>query len=164
MATGQSREWPHNAFFSPDSEWLGFFTVAELKKVPVTGGSPITLAETEMPRGGSWSRDGRIVFAAESSTGLSIVPAAGGDVVPLTTVPEEGAGYASHRYPQWLPGDDGRAVHQRGLRMAFRIEVVEVASGQRTVIHEGGFYGRYVPTGHVLFVDGDAVFAMPFDV
>ncbi len=31
------------------------------------------------------------------------------------------------------------------------------------MIHEGGFYGRYVPTGHVLFVDGDAVFAMPFD-
>ena len=161
VATGQSREWPHNAFFSPDSEWLGFFTVAELKKVPVTGGSPITLAETEMPRGGSWSRDGRIVFAAESSAGLSIVPAAGGDVVPLTTVPEEG-GYASHRYPQWLPGDTAvlfTSVDSAGTR----IEVVEVASGRRTVIHEGGFYGRYVPTGHVLFVDGDAVFAMPFD-
>ena len=32
------------------------------------------------------------------------------------------------------------------------------------MLHEGGFYGRYIPTGHVLFVDGDAVFAMPFDV
>ncbi len=104
MATGSSREWPHNAFFSPDSEWLGFFTVAELKKVPVTGGSPITLAETEMPRGGSWSEDGRIVFAPESTGGLSIVPAAGGEVVPLTTVTDE-AGFESHRYPQWLPGD-----------------------------------------------------------
>ena len=57
--------------------------------MPVTGGSPITLAETDMPRGGSWSADGRIVFAPESGVGLSIVPAAGGDVEPLTTIPEE---------------------------------------------------------------------------
>jgi len=162
VATGQSREWPHNAFFSPDSEWLGFFTADELKKIPVTGGSPITLAETEMPRGGSWSGDGRIVFAPESNGGLSIVPAAGGDVAPLTTVPGEST-YVSHRYPQWLPGDT--AVLFTSLDpYESRIEIVDVASGQREVIHEGGFYGRYVPTGHVLFVDGDAVFAMPFDV
>jgi serine/threonine-protein kinase len=162
VATGQSREWPHNAFFSPDSEWLAFFTVAELKKMPVTGGSPITLAKTEMPRGGSWSQDDRIVFAPESSVGLSIVPAAGGDVIPLTTVPEE-ASFVTHRYPQWLPGDKAvlfTSVDSEGTR----IEVVEVESGERRVIHEGGFYGRYVPTGHVLFVDGDAVFALPFDV
>jgi serine/threonine-protein kinase len=161
VATGQSREWPHNAFFSPDSQWLAFFTVAELKKMPVTGGSPITLAETEMPRGGSWSGDGRIVFAAESGVGLSIVPAAGGEVTPLTTV-TEGDGFVSHRYPQWLPGDQAvlfTAVDASGTRL----EIVEVKSGERSVLHKGGFYGRYIPTGHVLFVDGDAVFAMPFD-
>ena len=162
VATGQSREWPHNAFFSPDSQWLGFFTVAELKKVPVTGGSPITLAETEMPRGGSWSADGQIVFAPESNGGLSIVPAAGGEVVPLTTITEE-AGFESHRYPQWLPGDTA-VLFTSTDTSGNHIEIVDVESGERRTIHEGGFYGRYVPTGHVLFVDGDAVFAMPFDV
>ena len=162
VATGQSRDWPHNAFFSPDSEWLGFFTADELKKVPVTGGSPITLAETEMPRGGSWSGDGRIVFAPGSNGGLSIVPAAGGDVAPLTTVPGDST-YVSHRYPQWLPGDTAVLFTSLDPYVS-RIEIVDVASGEREVIHEGGFYGRYVPTGHVLFVDGDAVFAMPFNV
>jgi serine/threonine-protein kinase len=144
VSTGQSREWPHNAFFSPDSEWLGFFT-----------------ADDEMPRGGSWSGDGRIVFAPESKGGLSIVPAAGGDVAPLTTVPGEST-YVSHRYPQWLPGDTAVLFTSLDPYVS-RIEIVDVASGEREVIHEGGFYGRYVPTGHVLFVDGDAVFAMPFD-
>ena len=161
VATGQSREWPHNAFFSPDSDWLGFFTVAELKKVPVTGGSPITLAEVDMPRGGSWSADGRIVFAPESTGGLSIVPAAGGDVTPLTTA-EDDSSYESHRYPQWLPGDTA-VLFTNVTAGGTRIEMVDVKNGERSVIHEGGFYGRYVPTGHVLFVDGDAVFAMPFD-
>ena len=162
MAIGQSRDWPHNAFFSPDSQWLGFFTVAELKKVPVTGGSPITLAKTEMPRGGSWSTDGRIVFAPESSGGLSIVPAAGGEVVPLTKA-TEGAAFESHRYPQWLPGDRAvlfTVVEGRGDRL----EIVDVESGERTVLHEGGSTVVTCRLGHILFVDGDAVFAMPFDV
>ncbi|TFG37811.1 MAG: serine/threonine-protein kinase, partial [Candidatus Aminicenantes bacterium] len=143
VATGQSREWPHNPFFSPDSQWLAFFTVAELKKMPVTGGSPITLAQTEMPRGGSWSADGRIVFASESGAGLSIVPAAGGDVVPLTTV-AEGASFESHRYPQWLPGDSA-VLFTTVSTGGNRLEVVDVGSGERKVLHEGGFYGRYVP-------------------
>ncbi len=80
----------------------------------------------------------------------------------LTAVPDE-ASFESHRYPQWLPGDKAvlfTAVDSAGPRL----EIVEVESGERKVLHEGGFYGRYVPTGHVLFVDGDAVFAMPFDV
>ena len=29
-------------FFSPDGQWVGFFTAAELQKVPVTGGTPQT--------------------------------------------------------------------------------------------------------------------------
>jgi serine/threonine-protein kinase len=89
------------------------------------------------------------------------VPAAGGDVEVLTEV-AEGEGFESHRYPQWLPGDEAvlfTAVDSSGTRL----EIVEIESQERSVIHEGGFYGRYIPTGHVLFVDGDAVFAMPFD-
>jgi serine/threonine-protein kinase len=42
--------------------------------------------------------------------------------------------------------------------------VLDVASGERTIIHRGGYYGRYVPTGHVLFVNDGTVFALPFDV
>ncbi len=74
----------------------------------------------------------------------------------------EGEGLESHRYPQWLPGDTAvlfTVVEATGTRL----EIVDAANGERRVLHEGGAYGRYVSTGHVLFVDGDAVFAMPFD-
>ena len=44
------------------------------------------------------------------------------------------------------------------------IEVVEVATGERKVVHRGATYGRYLPSGHVVYVEGETLFAMPFDV
>ena len=42
-------------FFSPDSQWVAFFDANKLKKMPVEGGSSITLAEAPTPRGGTGS-------------------------------------------------------------------------------------------------------------
>ena len=51
-------------FFSPDGKWVGFFNWDEqtLKKVSLMGGTPQTLCEVSIPRGGSWGQDGTIVF------------------------------------------------------------------------------------------------------
>ncbi len=162
VAEGPSGSWPHDPFFSPDSQWMAFFTDTELKKMPVTGGSPITLADVGRPRGGDWSRDGRIVFSPGSDTGLSVVAASGGEVTQITEVPDNGT--EAHRYPQWLPGDKAVLFTSVTPGGAPNVEVVELSSGERRVVNQGGSYGRYVPTGHVLFVDGAAVFAQPFDV
>jgi len=131
----------------------------------VTGGAPITLADTTRSRGASWGGDDTIVFTASAQSGLSRIPAAGGEVTALTTLDEK-AGELSHRWPQWLPG--GKAVLftcGRGAppNVESTIEAVRVASGERVVIHRGGQYARYVPTGHVLFVQDGTLFALPFD-
>jgi serine/threonine-protein kinase len=63
-----------NPFFSPDSQWLGYFADGQLKKVSVRGGPSIALANAPSGRGASWGEDGFIVFAATSrSAGLSRV-------------------------------------------------------------------------------------------
>ena len=56
-------EGARNHFFSPDGQWLGFFAEGKLKKIAVTGGAAVTLADAPDDRGGSWSEDGTIVFA-----------------------------------------------------------------------------------------------------
>src|SRR5207245_3599537 len=66
-------------FFSPDGRWLGFFADGKLKKVAVSGGSPITLADAPIAGGGSWSDDGRIVFSGLPAGGLSIASDQGGE-------------------------------------------------------------------------------------
>ncbi len=50
-------------FFSPDSQWIGFFAVGQLKKIAVQGGAPVNLCAVANPVGGSWGEDGNIVFA-----------------------------------------------------------------------------------------------------
>jgi serine/threonine-protein kinase len=167
LASGSGAQTPYQPFFSTDGEWLGYVTPQELKKVPITGGAPITLCSLQRSRGASWGPDDTIVIATTASSGLSLVTAAGGEPRALTTLDEERA-EVTHRWPQWLPG--GRAVlFTVGVREAGEfddatLEVVEVATGDRKVVHRGGTYGRYVPTGHIVFIETETLFALPFDV
>jgi eukaryotic-like serine/threonine-protein kinase len=70
-------EGAFNPFFSPDGQWIGFFTPTHLKKVAVSGGDPVTLCEARNPYGATWSRDS-VFFAQAFGMILSRVPAAGG--------------------------------------------------------------------------------------
>jgi serine/threonine-protein kinase len=165
VVSGTNFAAPYQPFFSPNGEWLGYVTPRELKKVSVSGGAPVTLAEVELSRGASWGPDDTIVVAPTPNSGLFLVPAAGGELQPLTTL-DEAAGEVTHRWPQWLP--DGRSIlftvgtNSTNFEDA-RLEVVDVGTGERTVVHRGGSYGRYVDVGHILYVSDRTLFALPFD-
>ncbi len=167
LVEGEGSSGPYHPFFSPDGEWLGFVTRSELKKVPVVGGSPITLTSVDRSRGAAWGPDGTIVFAGSTFSALTLVPATGGATKPLTTL-DASKKELTHRWPQWLP--DGRAVLFTSLTGESSsnfdtavIEVVRVDTGERTLVHRGGYYARYVGTGHILYVNRGTLFALPFD-
>ena len=94
-------------FFSPDGQWVGFFSIADgkLKKVSVAGGSAVTICDTDSfaSRGASWGEDQSIVFNPYSQawTHLLRVASAGGKPESITTLSE---GEVAHRWPQVLPG------------------------------------------------------------
>jgi Tol biopolymer transport system component len=50
-------------FWAPDSRWLAFFSDRKLKKMDTAGGPPTVLSAAPNAPGGSWSRNGVIVFA-----------------------------------------------------------------------------------------------------
>ena len=91
-------------FWSPDSRSIAFFTDDKLKRIEVSGGTPVTICGSTLGRGGSWNQDGTIVAALSYNTGLSQVPASGGTPTPVTTI--DGVHYSSHRWPWFLP--DGK--------------------------------------------------------
>jgi serine/threonine-protein kinase len=94
-------------FFSPDGQSIGYFEGTTLKRVAITGGAPVTVAQFTPPaRGASWGSDGTIVFATYTSGGLLRVPAAGGEPAVLTTPDGSEAG-SNHWYPSMLPGGGG---------------------------------------------------------
>jgi len=165
--TGGGGSAPYHPFFSPDSQWLGFVTPGELKKLPVTGGTPITMCEVGRSRGSSWGDDGNIVFAPDPNSGLLRVSATGGDPEALTTL-DEAKEESSHRWPQVLPGSRAAIftsiVAEAESFDEASIELVDLASGERKVLHSGGHFGRYVASGHLVYANSGTLFAIPFDL
>ena len=101
----QERREHYAPFFSPDGQWVAFFTAGKLQKISVEGGSAITLCNAALVTGGSWGEDGNIIAALTNNGGLSRIPSAGGPPTPVTDLQ---SGETTHRWPQILPG--GKAV------------------------------------------------------
>ncbi len=151
-------------FFSPDGQWLAFFADLKLKKVPVTGGAVVTLADAPVPRGAWWAEDGTIVFAPHFRKGLMRVSSVGGETQPVTTLRE---GEITHRFPQVLPGGAGilyTASTEVMIGARSTLVVQPLPSGERTIVQRGGYFGRYVDSGHIVYMEEDTLFAMPFDL
>jgi serine/threonine-protein kinase len=161
-----STEGARNPFFSPDSQWIAFFADGKLKKIPVQGGTAVTLCDVADDRGGTWGEDGTIVFASSVRTGLSRVSSGGGTPQPFSTLDKQ-AREVSHRWPQFLPG--GKVVlftsSTHGINYEDSSTIAQVLStGQRKKVWQGGFHARYLPGGYLAFVHEDTLFAVPLDL
>ena len=151
-------------FFSPDGQYVAFFAQGKLKKVSVEGGAAITLCDANNPRGGTWGEDGNIIAELFNTSGLSRIPSAGGRPTPVTELEN---GEVTHRWPQILPG--GKAVlftaHTATTGFdAANIEVTSLTDRRTKTLVRGGTFGRYLPSGHLIYVNRGTLFAVPFDV
>jgi serine/threonine-protein kinase len=153
-------------FFSPDGQWIGFYSTAEraLKKVAVTGGALVTICKVEVGLfGATWEGD-RILFS-QPSKGIMQVPANGGD--PEVLIAPQASEVMDT--PQLLDG--GTAVlftvpaGQAPNRWdGAQIVVQSVGSHERKVVWRGGSAAQYLPSGHLVYVVGNVLLAVPFDL
>jgi len=97
-------------FWSPDSSQLGFFAGQKLHRIDAKGGTPVTLCDAASGRGGTWNRDGVIVFAPTISSELYRISAGGGRPERVTSF--EGK-KGRHRWPWFLP-DGKRFLYSAG--------------------------------------------------
>jgi Tol biopolymer transport system component/predicted Ser/Thr protein kinase len=153
-------------FFSPDGQWVAFFTASELKKVSLAGGNPVTLVPGINGAGsafGVWNTDDTIIFGT-LATGLRRVSSEGGEVTDLTR-PEKAQDEIYHINPALVPS---------GLAVLFsiryrdptknRIDAVMLDSGKRQVVLENARTPLVLSSGHLLFQRDEGVLIAPFDV
>jgi Tol biopolymer transport system component len=145
-------------FWSPDSRFIAFFADTKLKKIDVAGGPPVTLAAVEVPnmRGGTWSRDD-VILVAPADGPISRVPAAGGEVTPVTKL---SPGQSGHRRPYFLP--DGRHFLYRTLGTSPGIVVGSLDSDEATPLLPSDAQAIYT-SGYLLFTRQGTLLAQPFD-
>ena len=136
-------------FWSPDGRAIGFFAGGKLKRVDVAGGAPQVLSDVPGARGGTWNRDGVIVFAPQQS-GLLRIAATGGTPMALTHL---APGQGTHRWPQFLP-DGRRFLFFVGNGQPTRngVYIGSLDGREPTRLLAGETAAAYTPPGYLLRV------------
>jgi serine/threonine-protein kinase len=155
--------WP---LFSPDGQWIAYSTLetpSKIKKIAVTGGTSITLCDGSLANGAFWADDDTILFGG--AKGLMRVAATGGSPQQFTTI-DAAKGETAHVHPQVLPGGTQVlfSVVSTDAFDAAHFAVVDPSKGGYHTVAPGGAHGRYVASGHLTYVRGSTLFAVPFDV
>jgi serine/threonine protein kinase/Tol biopolymer transport system component len=150
-------------FWSPDSKFIGFFAAGKLKKIALSGGPATTLADAPMGVGGTWNRDGTILFTPRLATGVYRVPDAGGDVEAVS-LPDPSRHENSHTWPSFLP--DGRhflyfAFGSQAEEIGIYVASLDGRDRRRLVSADSG--AIYAPPGFLIYVRGSTLLAQPFD-
>ncbi len=157
-------------FFSPDGQWIGFFTGGKLKKIRIGESQPITLCEARNPAGAAWGRDGTIYFAESISQlvpmtrGLKRVRDSGGAPEWLTQH-EDDASIIGHAFPYVLP--DGKTLLfalTSYSKDSMSIGALTLATGRWKTVLSQASEAQYVPTGHLLFRREGSLYAARFDL
>jgi len=146
--------------YSPDGKWIAFTIGPRIEKVPADGGTPTLVTDSGTNQASAWLPDGSLIVSARS--GLVLVPASGGPVVPLTHL-DTARHEFQHWNPQVLPG--GHAVIYASYATPAspsRIEVVDLGTHRRTVLADDAAFPRYAP-GYLLYARARTIFAVKFD-
>jgi hypothetical protein len=166
--TASDREVPgtigaSTPFFSPDGSAVAYFSRGAIWRTSTsTGGVPQRIvAAPSDSAGGTWTADGRIVFAPLGNQGLMGVPAGGGTAVPLTTL-NGSDGELEHGWPHALAdgalvftvSERGRDPHLEvlstdGKRERLRVPIIGQA--------------QFVETGHLVYGYLGSLMAVKFD-
>jgi Tol biopolymer transport system component len=148
-----------NPFFSPDGQSVGFYQSFQLKRLPVGGGTPVTICPATYPFGVSWEADGTILFGQPA--GILPVSAEGGAPEVVIQAGEGEQVYGPHQ----LPGGDAVLFSTTTTTWGeAQVVAQSLGTGARTVLVPRGHDARYVPTGHLIYAQGDVRFGVAFDV
>jgi serine/threonine-protein kinase len=144
---------------------MGFFANG-LKKISAQGGALVELGRTitSLGFGATWGEDGTIAASMGNVVPLSLIPGAGGAPKPLTKL---GSGETSHRWPQFLPGGSGVLFTASPSANSWdnaNIEAISLKTGQVKIVQRGGYYGRYLPAGYLVYMHRGLLFGVKFDL
>jgi eukaryotic-like serine/threonine-protein kinase len=149
-------------FWSPDSNYIAFFSNNKLKKIQPTGGLAQTLCDVQSAYGGTWNQYGEILVSFDTK-GINRVPAAGGASTRVLNL-DESRQELAQAWPRFLP--DGRHfIYQswNGRSDDSAIFVASIEGGNRKLLLKADSSPLYAQPGYILFSRGPTLMAQSFD-
>jgi eukaryotic-like serine/threonine-protein kinase len=164
----QGSDGAYHPFFSPDGAWIAYFSGNELRKIPVGGGTSITLTTVDRPAGAAWPSEDRILLFQQDGFQLRWVSSAGGGDSTVILGTQFGT-------PEVLPG----ARWAVGQLSSGQLALLSLSDATLSAITRKGVVPldsvdvadllfaaspKYASSGHLVFGSGDGVLtALPFD-
>ncbi|HET9409931.1 MAG TPA: protein kinase [Candidatus Sulfotelmatobacter sp.] len=144
-------------FFSPNGDWVAFFSQGKLKKAPTAGGTPVVICEVPTFFGGTWTPQDVIVVALPTY-GLAKVSANGG---PLQRIEAPTKDIFYPQGPTWLAGGEWIAFTDY-LSQGRTIKLLKLSTGEIRTVLTNARAAAFVE-GRVVYYQGDALWSAPFD-
>ena len=152
-------EGAFHPFFSPDGEWVGFITADRLKRVSLSGDEVRTIASVPGAVSAFWNTDDWIYLNRDAAM-ISRVKGSGGEFevvesswnnLMLSDIHPDGRWALSMGTYAQTTGDYGT------------ITLIDLETQEATLLVDGGYSARWLPSGHVIFARGGNLLAVPFD-
>jgi DNA-binding winged helix-turn-helix (wHTH) protein len=148
-------------FFSADGAWIGFWQDGMYRRAAVRGNHIEPIVSALESFGAAWRSNGDLVFSPTNFSGLLLLPA--GEKTALELVDLDGANQElSARWPEALP-DSRFVLFMVHRRPAPQIQAVDVSTGKRHVVIEGGTLARFAAPDRLIFSKERTLMTAPFD-
>jgi eukaryotic-like serine/threonine-protein kinase len=169
-------EGAQGPFFSPDGEWVAFYTSSGIMKIPIDGGQAIPVVDNirTTQADGYWADDGFIYISYPEeeaapgrlvAQGVARVDATGGPLQLLErdeAIERDVLGHVVLSGGRWLLYADC-AASICGSESPPRIVARDLRSGETVLVVDNAAWPHVLESGYLLFVRDGAVFAVPFD-
>ncbi|MGH7554725.1 MAG: TolB family protein, partial [Longimicrobiales bacterium] len=152
--------------FSADGSWLLFSLQGALRKVPITGGTALRVADQrQVAPNMSWNERNEIISGSEGKLWL----VSGEDGTPtLLTAVDSARGHLRYGWPYFLPGNKEalitlwkRSTNQDDAELG----LVRLRDGRVTELGEHGLNPRLIAGDIIVFArPGGTIFAAPFSL
>ncbi len=160
-------------FWSPDSQWIGFFAEGKLMRVGVAAGAPQTICAVPGARAttpwlvGTWAIENTILFTgmdASSGSLLRVKTSPGAEPVVVLGPGPEGRLGALPLWPSFLP--DGRTFLYYSLKIGLpnEIRIGSLESSETHAVLQAASRAVYAEPGYLLFAREGVLMAQPFDL
>jgi len=152
-------------YWSPDSREIAYVAAGKIQRLPITGGAPVVVCETQGGADLDWGSKGMILMDGRTNDSLMVVPARGGELRPAARI-DRASGEVGAAWPHFLP--DGEHFlfigNREGPSDGGNMRLGKLGTLDSKLLGPSDGRAEYAPGGWVIYLKGTTLLARKLDL